>query len=131
MASYLATSCLPGWNLRGLVARRKSGRMKLRDERLLFLTGTAASADAPVPAVGDQGILRGDPLAALLTLQGETDDASDDGPGNGQVEPIGEHHGGDEAGQSGEEDAKMEFLSGAHGVPCMCGGRRCLSTRRQ
>lgn len=90
---------------------------KRRDERLLFLTGMAACADAPVPAVSDQWILRGDPLAALLTLQGETDDASNDGPGNEQVEPIGEHRGGDEAGQSGEDDAKMEFLSGAHGVP--------------
>lgn len=111
------------------MARRKSGRMKLRDERLLFLTGMAASADAPVRAVGYQWILRGDPLAALLTLQGETDDAPEDGPGKEQVEPIGEHHGGNEAGQSGEDDAKMEFLSGAHGVPCMCGGRWCLSMR--
>ena len=77
--------------------------MRLRDERLLFRAGMAASADAPVPAVGDQGILRGDPLAALLTLQGETDDTPEDGPGNGQVESIGEQHGCDEAGQSGED----------------------------
>jgi hypothetical protein len=114
----LGASCLPGWNRQGLLARRESGRMRQRDVRLLFLTGMAASADAPVPAVSDQWILRGDPLAALFTLQGEADDGPEDGPGNEQPAPIGEHRGGDEAGQSGEDDAKMYFLSGArcHGL---------------
>ena len=41
------------------------GEFDGEDERLLFLTGKAASADAPVLAGSDLWILRGDPLVAL------------------------------------------------------------------
>lgn len=120
----LGASRLPGLESAGPAAKRKSGRMKRRGERLLFLTGMAASADARVPTAGDQGhCVGGHAPAALLARQCPGDDVAEDDPANEQGDSVGAQHGCNEATHSAEDDAEMDFQMGAHGVPSRYGGR--------